>query len=54
MFVDDADRNFIFNGNVWIDADKSDTEAVSVLDESKKKSTYIIKDQDQQIKRTKE
>jgi hypothetical protein len=54
MFVDDADRNFIFNGSVWIDADKSDLEAVNMLDESKKKSTYIIKDQDQQIKKTKE
>jgi len=54
MFVDDADRNFIFNGAVWIDADKSDQESVAVLDQSKKKSTYMIKDQDQQITKTKE
>ena len=54
MFVDDADRNFIFNGQVWIDADKSEPSAVELLDESKKKSTYIIKDQDQQIKKIKE
>jgi hypothetical protein len=54
MFVDDANRNFIFNGAVWIDADKSDQQSVAVLDESKKKSTYMIKDQDQQITKTKE
>jgi hypothetical protein len=54
MFVDNANRNFIFNGTVWIDADHSDTEAVKALDESKKKSSYIIKDQNQQIKKTKE
>jgi len=54
MFVDDADRNFIFNGDVWIDADHSDANAVNALDESKKKSTYMIKDQDQQITKTKE
>ena len=54
MFVDGADRSFIFNGNVWIDADHSDPGAVNALDESKKKSTYIIKDQNQQIKKTKE
>ena len=54
MFVDGANRSFIFNGNVWIDADHSDPGAVNALDESKKKSTYIIKDQNQQIKKTKE
>ena len=54
MFVDNANRNFIFNGDVWIDADHSDADAVRALDESKKKSTYIIKDQNQQIKKTKE
>jgi hypothetical protein len=54
MFVDDANRNFIFNGDVWIDADHSDPSAVNALDESKKKSTYMIKDQDQQITKTKE
>ena len=54
MFVDDANRNFIFNGDVWIDAERSDPDAVRILDESKKKSTYIIKDQNQQIKKTKE
>ncbi len=54
MTVDGADRNFIFNGSVWIDADHSDVDAVNALEESKKKSTYIIKDQNQQIKKTKE
>ena len=54
MFVDGASRSFIFNGTVWIDADHSDPGAVNALDESKKKSTYIIKDQNQQIKKTKE
>ena len=54
MLVDNVNRNFIFNGNVWIDADHSDAEAVRALDELKKKSTYIIKDQNQQIRKTKE
>ena len=54
MFVDDANRNFIFNGDVWIDADHSDSSAVNALDELKKKSSYIIKDHNQQIKKTKE
>ena len=54
MFVDDADRNFIFNGAVWIDADKSDQQSVAVLEESKKKSTYMIKEQDQQVLKTRE
>jgi hypothetical protein len=54
MFVDDANRNFIFNGDVWIDADHSDPSAVNALDESKKKSTYMIKDRDQQVTKTKE
>ena len=51
MFVDDANRNFIFNGEVWIDADHSDVEAVKSLDESKKK-TYIIKEENQQVIKT--
>ena len=54
MFVDDANRNFIFNGDVWIDADHSDPDAIKALEESKKKSSYIIKDQNQQIKKLKE
>ena len=52
--VDNADRNFIFNGDVWIDADHSDSDAVNALDESKKKSTYMIKEQDQQVTKIKE
>jgi hypothetical protein len=54
MFIDDANRNFIFNGDVWIDADHSDPDAIRALEDSKKKSSYIIKDQDQQVKKTKE
>jgi hypothetical protein len=54
MFLDGANRNFIFNGSVWIDPDHSDPDAVNALDKSKKKSSYIIKDQNQQIKKTKE
>ena len=54
MFLDGANRNFIFNGTVWIDADKSDQTSVAVLDESKKKINYIIKEQDQQVLKTRE
>ena len=54
IFIDDANRNFIFNGAVWIDADHSDPSAVKSLDESKKKSTYMIREQDQLVTKTKE
>jgi hypothetical protein len=54
MFLDGANRNFIFNGSVWIDADKSDQTSVAVLDESKKKINYMIKEQDQQVLKTRE
>jgi hypothetical protein len=54
MFLDGDNRNFIFNGEVWIDADKSDQRSVAVLDESKKKINYIIKEQDQQVLKTRE
>ena len=54
MFLDGANRNFIFNGTVWIDADKSDQTSVAVLDESKKKINYMIKEQDQQVLKTRE
>jgi hypothetical protein len=58
-FIDDDGKNFIFNGTDWINADWSDQDAVNNLvaigeEESKKKSTYMIKDQDQQITKTKE
>jgi hypothetical protein len=54
MLVDNANRNFIFNGDVWIDADHSDPGAVNALDESKKKSTYMIREQDHLVTKTKE
>jgi len=54
MFLDGDNRNFIFNGNVWIDADKSDQTSVAALDESKKKINYMIKEQDQQVLKTRE
>ena len=54
MFLDGDNRNFIFNGTVWIDADKSDQTSVAVLDESKKKINYMIKEQDQQVLKTRE
>ena len=54
MLIDNTPRNFIFNGSSWVNADLSDPGAVSALDELKKKSSYIIKDQNQQIKKTKE
>jgi len=54
MLIDLTPRNFIFNGSSWVNADLSDPGAVSALDELKKKSSYIIKDHNQQIKKTKE
>ena len=51
MAVDNADRNFIFNGEVWIDADHSDVDAVRALEESKKK-TYMIKEENHQVIKT--
>ena len=54
MFLDGDNRNFIFNGSVWIDADHSDSDAVRILDESKKKINYMIKEQDQQVVKTRE
>ena len=54
MFLDGDNRNFIFNGSVWIDADHSDSDAVRILDESKKKINYMIKEQDQQVLKTRE
>jgi hypothetical protein len=51
MAVDNADRNFIFNGEVWIDADHSDVDAVKALEESKKK-TYMIKEENHQVIKT--
>ena len=47
-------RNLIFNGKEWIDADHSDPEAVRALEESKKKSTYMIREQDHLVTKTKE
>ena len=43
-------RNFIFNGEQWIDADHSDQEIVKSLEEeSKKKSRYMTKDRQGKI-----
>jgi hypothetical protein len=52
-------RHYIFNGSDWINYDQSDRDAVRALEnaaeaELKKKSSYMIKDQDQQITKFKE
>ena len=47
-------RNLIFNGSMWINADTSDQAAVSDLDESKKKSTYMIRQEGELVVKTKE
>jgi hypothetical protein len=52
-------RNYIYNGNEWINYDLSDKDALKGLEkiaeeESKKKNFYMIKDQDTQIKKAKE
>ena len=52
--IDGVMRNLIFNGSMWINADSSDQEAVNELDESKKKSSYMIKEQSEQVTKTKE
>ena len=44
-FSDSDVRDFIFNGEQWIDFDHSDPETVKALEEdSKKKSRYMTKD----------
>ena len=57
-FVDSDGKNFIFNGSDWINADWSDKDAVKNLidigEESKKKINYMIKEQDQQVLKTRE
>jgi hypothetical protein len=52
--IDGVQRNLIFNGEEWINADTSNQEAVKELDESKKKNSYIIKENGQQVTKTKE
>ena len=52
-------KNYIYNGNEWINYDMSDKDALKGLEkiaeeESKKKNFYMIKDQDTQIKKAKE
>jgi hypothetical protein len=57
-FVDSDGKNFIYNGTDWINADWSDKDAVKNLidigEESKKKINYMIKEQDQQVLKTRE
>ena len=53
-YIDGIQRNLIFNGEEWINADTSNQEAVKELDESKKKNSYIIKENGQQVTKTKE
>jgi len=53
-YIDGVQRNLIFNGEEWINADTSNQEAVKELDESKKKNSYIIKENGQQVTKTKE
>ena len=53
-YTDGTKRNLIFNGQEWINADTSNQEAVKELDESKKKNSYIIKENGQQVTKTKE
>jgi len=52
----DTERNYIFNGSDWINYDQSDRDAVTALEHAAeaelKKKSYMIKDQDQQIKKT--
>lgn len=52
-------RHYIFNGSDWINYEQSNKDAIRDLEnaaeaELKKKSSYMIKDQDQQIKKLKE
>lgn len=52
-------RNYIYNGSEWINYDRSNQDAVRELEklgdeDSKKKNFYIIKDQDNQVKKAKE
>ena len=53
-YTDGVQRNLIFNGEEWINADTSNQEAVQELDNSKKKNSYIIKENGHQVTKTKE
>jgi hypothetical protein len=57
-FIDPDGKNFIFNGVDWINSDWSDKNAVKDLvnigEESKKKINYMIKEQEQQVLKTRE
>jgi hypothetical protein len=52
--IDGVMRNLIFNGSMWINADTSDQDAVNKLDESKKKSSYMIRKEGELIVKTKD
>ena len=52
--IDGVMRNLIFNGSMWINADSSDQEAVNELDESKKKSSYMIRKEGELVVKTKD
>jgi hypothetical protein len=52
--IDGVMRNLIFNGSMWINADSSDQDAVRELEESKKKSSYMIREEGKLVVKTKE
>ena len=52
--IDGVMRNLIFNGSMWINADSSDQEAVKELDESKKKSSYMMRKEGELVVKTKD
>jgi len=52
--IDGVMRNLIFNGSMWINADSSDQEAVNELDESKKKSSYMMRKEGELVVKTKD
>ncbi len=52
--IDGVMRNLIFNGSMWINADSSDQEAVKELDESKKKSSDMMRKEGELVVKTKD
>jgi hypothetical protein len=54
VLANGEERNYIFNGSGWIYSPVNNAEIDKELEESKKKSTYMIKQQDQQVIKTRE
>jgi hypothetical protein len=52
--IDGLEKNYIFNGTDWVYTPVNNADADKDLAESKKKSTYMIKQQDQQVIKTRE